>query len=124
LDLQGLKMLVVEDSAVVALSLEMALEEAGCLIVGTAADVEPALRLLEEAEIDVVVLDLKLAGSSALPIADVLVARDLPFVFTTGHERDTLPERFRAHLMCLKPFTSNELLRSLQEAIGIRLSRT
>ena len=41
------------------------------------------------------VLDVHLNGQMSYPIADALAARGVPFVFSTGYDKDTLSERYR-----------------------------
>jgi len=36
------------------------------------------------------VLDVNLNGQMSYPIADALAARAVPFVFSTGHDKNTL----------------------------------
>jgi FixJ family two-component response regulator len=58
-------------------------------VVGPAASVEEALRLIEEVASDgglsAAVLDLNLAGEVVSPVADRLSALGVPFLFATGY---------------------------------------
>ena len=83
--LRGLRVLVVEDIAVLAWRMHEILEQAGAEVVGPVPDVPRALALLEKHEVDAAVLDMNLDGEPADPIADVLAARDVPFLFVTGY---------------------------------------
>jgi hypothetical protein len=38
------------------------------------------------------VLDVNLKGQKSYPIADALAARGVPFVFSTGYNKDSLPK--------------------------------
>ncbi|MEZ5874083.1 MAG: hypothetical protein R3D30_04400 [Hyphomicrobiales bacterium] len=60
--LEGLRVLVVEDEAPIALQLEDMLSELGCGVIGPASRVGQALRLIEGQEVDAAVLDLNIAG--------------------------------------------------------------
>jgi hypothetical protein len=49
----------------------------------------------------------------AYPVADALAARGIPFVFTTGYDARTVPDRFAAVKRCEKPATPEEISRAL-----------
>ena len=48
------------------------------------------------------------------PIAETLRARDVPFLFHTGHgERSELQQRFAGALVCIKPVLPEDLVRAV-----------
>jgi hypothetical protein len=47
--------------------------------------------------------------SVAIPIADVLVARAVPFVFSTGYDKDRLLDGYRTFPASQKPFHRSDL---------------
>jgi hypothetical protein len=66
--------------------------------------VAEALRLVAaSSRVDGAVLDINLQGEMVYPLADILTARGIPFVFATGYDRESIPERFDDHLRCEKP---------------------
>jgi len=80
-----LRVLVVEDEWLVADYIVDVLESAGHEVVATAAMGEKALEHLEQADIDVALLDIKLKGSlSGIDVAQVARACGIPHVFITG----------------------------------------
>ena len=87
--LEGKRVLVVEDEALVSMLIEDELLDAGAEVVGPAPRIEDALRLLERSEadgrIDAAVLDISLDGKHVSPVADRLAALGVPFVFATGY---------------------------------------
>lgn len=83
-DLRGSKVLIVEDAVLLALELETGLADAGAEVIGPAYELEEAMGLLDR-QIDAAVLDANLNGRSVLPVAEVLTARGVPFVFATGY---------------------------------------
>jgi CheY-like chemotaxis protein len=83
--LDGRKILVVEDEMLVMMHLEMALEDLGCSSVFPVANVMKALALLAEHNFDLAILDVNLGGEKSYPIADILIARGIPFAFSTGY---------------------------------------
>jgi hypothetical protein len=46
--------------------------------------------MIDAEAIDVTVLDVNLNGQMSYPIADALAARGVPFVFSTGYDKDRL----------------------------------
>ena len=45
----------------------------------------------------------------SIPVADILAARGLPFVFVTGYGERSLPERYRDRPALQKPFQAEQL---------------
>jgi CheY-like chemotaxis protein len=71
------------------------LDDLGHILAGEAARIDEALKLASQAEFDVAILDVDLNGQPIWPVAEVLVARGLPFVFATGYGQRGVPERYR-----------------------------
>jgi hypothetical protein len=68
----------------------------------------------------VAVIDLKLEGEMAYPLADALKAADVPFVFATGVHADEIDGDY-AHVPVVgKPFEEGELRGALLEAMDRR----
>ena len=63
-----LKILVVEDDALIAMELEERLQELGYEVLGPVATVEEAERAIAETRPDAALLDANLAGVSSVPI--------------------------------------------------------
>jgi CheY-like chemotaxis protein len=76
--LKGLRVLVVEDEALVAFQLEDMLAELGCAVIGPASRVGQALDLLGRERVDAAVLDVNVAGELVYPVADALTAQGPP----------------------------------------------
>lgn len=66
---------------------------------------------------DGAVLDLNLDGETALPVADVLVGRGVPVIFTAGFDAGALPERFAHVPRCEKPLNVRRVAVTLGSAI-------
>lgn len=88
--LVGKKVLLVEDEAIIAFAMEDLLVELGCDIVGPAMQLDEALKLAEEAQIDAAILDVNLNDLRSYPVAAELERRNVPFVFATGYDREGL----------------------------------
>lgn len=88
----GKRILVVEDEPLVAMVLEDALEDLGCVVVGPAFNLREAEVLVREAPVDGAILDVNLGDCTSDPIAARLQAQCVPFVVASGYDdRDPLP---------------------------------
>ena len=113
------KVFVVEDEMMIALMIEDVLRGLGCEIVGPVSRLESALQIAKEARFDAAILDITIRGGEVYPVADVLIERDIPFMFASGYGDWALPEAFRGLPRLPKPFTPDELenaLRALPKA--------
>ncbi len=112
-ELIGRRILLVEDELLISCLLEDMLEDLGCTLVGPASRVDQALRLVTGEAIDAVILDVSLDQQLSYPVADALVARGIPFLFSTGYDRDRLRDGYRSFAMLQKPFHPSELAKVL-----------
>ncbi len=112
-ELDAKRLLLVEDSMMIALDAQAMLAEEGLdvEVAGTIADAE---RLLAMGGFDVAVLDVNLSGETSFGVADRLIGLRLPFVFATGYgESIVMPERFRAVPVVSKPYDGAALRMAL-----------
>jgi CheY-like chemotaxis protein len=108
-ELSGARVLLVEDEGLVALMIEDMLEELGLKVVASAAHVPKACELATTASFDVALLDVNLAGEFVFPVARILLARKIPFLFSTGYGGPPLQEEFRNAPAIGKPFSIDQL---------------
>jgi PAS domain S-box-containing protein len=117
--ISGQRIIIVEDAVLLALELEAGLIEAGAQVVGAAADVAEAMRLIER-PFDVAVLDANLNGESVTPVAHVLARRGKPFIIATGYgDAGPAPEGFDAPVV-RKPYNVNQIAAAIAEALATR----
>jgi CheY-like chemotaxis protein len=109
-DLQGLRILVVEDMLLIAEVIVDELHDHGYRVVGPAARVEQALALVTSAELDGALLDVNLAGERCFPIADELEKRSIPYVFLTGYGEGGIPPKYQHAPRLVKPFQPQALI--------------
>ena len=115
--LHGLSVLIVEDEVLIALEAEAELLRAGTGAMTRAHSIEEAERYIASAPFDVAILDVNLNGRPSFPLADLLAARGISFVFASGYsDLDGLPERWRQVPLVNKPYSTAELAAAIAQA--------
>jgi light-regulated signal transduction histidine kinase (bacteriophytochrome)/CheY-like chemotaxis protein len=117
--LQGVRVLLVEDNALIADGLVRLLQMSGASVVGPAARVAAAVALAETADIDVAMLDIDLDGTMVWPAADVLARRGILFFFATGFQASlVMPARFAGRPVLNKPYRVADVMAQLRAGIA------
>ena len=118
-----MKILIVEDDVMLALSMDEWLTEVGHIVVGLARDPATAFRIAQLARPDLALVDLKLArDTSGAEVARHLRKRyGVPAVFVSGSPGDCKKIGFNiGALGCLaKPFAPDELVEAIDVAYRI-----
>jgi CheY-like chemotaxis protein len=114
----GLRVLVVEDEAIVSFLVEEMLLALGCAEVRHAAGVKTALDLIDEFKPDVTVLDVNLSGTPAYPVAERLALLRVPFLFATGYGRKGLAPEWAERPVIQKPYDQVALRQILASVIA------
>ncbi len=109
------RVLIVEDEALIGMLIEDCLEEAGMQVVGPVVTVQDALSLLQDRKPDAAVLDLNLAGESAVPVAEALMALGVPFIVATGYGAEGVPSHLQFEHVFAKPYDCDQLIMLLSE---------
>ena len=117
-DLNGLRILVVEDEAAISLLLEDMLLDFGCEVIGPAARLSAALEAVARETVDLAILDVNVAGEPIYPVAEALAQRSIPFVFSTGYGSAGIRDAFRDRPVLQKPFAQHDLKQKLLMACG------
>ena len=120
--LAGLKVLVLEDNALVAMHLEEMLGDAGCKVVATIDNVNSALEFIRGHVVDAAVLDVNLKGEKVFGVAEELLARNVPMVFSSGYGERFLPPKFDSAPHLSKPFEPETLWATLAQACAAKIS--
>lgn len=106
LDLKSARIFVVEDEALLGMELQSELQALGARVAGPVLRLEAALDEAKHADIDAAILDVDLQGRDVFPVADILEARGVPFLFHTGHgEQSVLQELYPNVPVCSKPIS-------------------
>jgi CheY-like chemotaxis protein len=117
--LEGKRILVIEDEALVAVMIEDMLAEAGATVIGPATSVTAGLALADLETIDAAVLDVNLRGERIDAVAELLRRRAVPIVFATGYG-EGMPNAAPGDLVLDKPYTQESLTRALATALARR----
>lgn len=108
--LDGIRVLVVEDEYYLADDLSRSLSSAGAEVVAQIGTLEGAKSRLEAGDFDVAVVDMNLRGDFAYGLAERLNDLGVPFIVTTGYNRDSLPDALKDVERIEKPFTPTEVV--------------
>ena len=116
-ELAGRRILVIEDSPVVGPFTVDVLGELGCEVVGPAPNMAAARTLVEAGGFDAAMLDVHIRGERVFPLCEMLDAKRVPFVFTSGYADWTMPEKWSARPRLNKPYTIDQVARALRRLL-------
>jgi CheY-like chemotaxis protein len=117
--LDGVKVLVLEDSYLIAELIEDMLLQAGAIVVGTTKSVALALHVLATQVVDLACLDINLGDENSFPVADELASRSIPFVFVTAYGAGILPQRHCNRVLVHKMEMTDELVATCWTALHV-----
>ncbi len=116
--LEGHRLLLVEDSLIIALDAEDIATRLGADVM-TAASVDAALDLIAAQPPTVAILDINLGSTTSFAIADALLERRIPFMFATGYgEQAQFPDQHRGRPVVQKPYTMENIARALADMLS------
>ena len=116
--LAGRRILIVEDSPVVAPFTADLLGDLGCEVVGPAPNMAAARELVEEGEFDGALMDVHIRGERVFPLCEILELRGVPFVLTSGYADWNMPEKWRDRPRLQKPYTLDKVEEALKSVLG------
>lgn len=111
-----MRIIVVEDEALIALEAEDMLRDMGHEIVISAATVRQALQALASQDVELGLLDVNVAGVEVFPVADVLLGKEIPIVFATGYGASAIRQDLQKYPTIKKPYSSEDLQRAIAQA--------
>jgi DNA-binding response OmpR family regulator len=109
----GRVVLIVEDEMIVAMDLQMQMEDAGWRVLGPVGTIRAAEDMLGEARPDCALLDVNFGEETSFGLARTLIRRGTRVVFLTGKTRSALPEGLNHLEMLQKPIRHDALTRLL-----------
>lgn len=107
--MSGLRVLVVEDEALISMMIEEAVSSAGHEVAATVSNITDAMHAASTCDFDVALLDINLNGQKAHALPVVLSARGKPFGFVTGYGESGVMDQFADAPILKKPFRSAEI---------------
>jgi hypothetical protein len=108
--LRGRRLLLVQDARSLDQSLIRGLSTAGVEVAGPAHDVEEVNVLMNRGlRISGAIIDVELDVVQAIGVADVLLARGIPFLFAIGEDHVADMRRYPGFIFCRKPIFLNEI---------------
>ena len=113
----GGSVFLVEDEVMIRMMVADMLEELGYRIAAEAGEISEALKLAQNADFDFAILDVNVNGKVISPVADLLKARNRPFIFATGYGSSGLPEEYRDRPALQKPFQLDTLARMIDSTL-------
>jgi CheY-like chemotaxis protein len=113
----GGSVFLVEDEVMIRMMVADMLEELGYTIAAEAGEINEAIRLAQSTEFDLAILDVNVNGKVISPVAELIRARNRPFIFATGYGSSGLPEEYRDRPALQKPFQLETLARLIDSTL-------
>jgi CheY-like chemotaxis protein len=114
----GGSIFLVEDEVMIRMMVADMLGELGYNIAAEAGDVSEAVKLAQSIEFDLAILDVNVNGKVISPVADLIAARNRPFIFATGYGSSGLPPEYRDRPALQKPFQIETLARMIDHVLN------
>jgi two-component SAPR family response regulator len=105
---KAIRVLVIEEEALVGMMIEDFLGDFGYSVVGPIENLQAAILLAATEQIDVAVVDINISGQVATAVADKLIEREIPFLFISGYEK-MRGTRYASIPLLRKPFEPEDL---------------
>ena len=115
--------LLVEDEAIIRMMLVEMLEELGHRVVAEAGSIHEAEPLARTSVFDLAIFDINVAGFNISPIAEIVAARGLPFVFVSGYGPEGRPTLFSDRPVLRKPFLLEDFAAMIDAAMAVKAAR-
>jgi CheY-like chemotaxis protein len=116
--MQGVSVFLVEDEALIRMMIVEMLGELGHRVVAEAGSIKTAEPLARTCAFDLAVFDINVAGFNISPIAEIVAARGLPFVFVSGYGPAGRPALFNDKPVLHKPFLIQTFATMINSALS------
>ncbi len=120
--LSGARLLIMEDEFLIAMDIEQVCRDHGareCVIVRSLAE----LGADPDFSFDAAVVDMKLGGDSTVDFARELLARNVPFVFSTGYsDLGEVAAGFPGVAVVTKPYSGEHLVEAVVSAMERKIA--
>ncbi|KPX03806.1 response regulator [Pseudomonas syringae pv. coryli] len=111
------KVLLVEDETMLAMLMEMMLEDLGFATAYHASTLNDGIEYARNGEYDLAILDINIIGGDSFPIAAAIADRGIPFMFCSGYGRLGIPDAWLNRRCVAKPFSAEQLSEALSELL-------
>jgi CheY-like chemotaxis protein len=101
--------LIVEDNFLLAEELSEIVQDDFHGVATTTAHASTALSLIPDS-FQLALLDIEVLDGNTYPVARLLRANNIPFIFVSGNDPKSMPEEFRNEPFVAKPFRKNDLI--------------
>ena len=108
---------LVEDEVMIRMMVVDMLGELGYRVAAEAGEINEAIRLAQCSEYDFAILDVNVNGKVISPVAELIKARNRPFIFATGYGSAGLPEEYRDRPALQKPFQIETLAQMIDATL-------
>lgn len=119
--LQGKRILLVEDDTLIAMDIAMSLQDQGYTVSGPVRNEAEAFDLLTRETPDIAILDVHLGrDTDSFGIAKELRHRNIPLFFLTGYSEATIdvPDTLVGTTRLGKPVATKHLLRTIEAELA------
>jgi CheY-like chemotaxis protein len=116
--MQSLSIFLVEDEALIRMMIAEMLEELGHRVVAEAGSIYDAEPLARTSAFDLGIFDINVGGPIITPIAEIVAARGLPFVFVSGYGLEGTPLSFKDKPVLRKPFLIEHFADMINAAVA------
>jgi DNA-binding NarL/FixJ family response regulator len=116
-DLEGRRILVVEDSLIQAMEITESLCAVGAVVLGPTPEAAEAELILDKDTVDCAVVDIDLGNGPSYELAEYLKRRRLPFLFSSGFSETAVPESYKDVPVLLKPYSGEALVKAVENLI-------
>lgn len=109
-----LKVLVIEDEPLIAMLIELSIEQLGHEVVGPFGRLDEAMAAAAADGYNCAIVDVNIAGGPSYPVTDLLTKKQRPFIIASGYADWSLPENLRNQARLTKPYSTERLEAELQ----------
>ncbi|HVW75590.1 MAG TPA: HWE histidine kinase domain-containing protein [Rhizomicrobium sp.] len=117
-DRAGSRLLLVEDEQMVGMFMQEVLQAIGYRPTNPVGRLSEAIAAANTERFLGAVLDMNLNGEIVYPLAELLTAQRVPFLFVTGYAPHTIDPRFSAIPILQKPVLEEQLATALRKVLG------
>lgn len=102
----------------IVMTIEFIIESLGHVMIGPVSRLDEALAVAAGNSFDCAIVDVNIQGGLTYAVADLLIARNLPFLLATGYAEWSLPAKLRDWPRLVKPYSEAALSAQLEQLVG------